>query len=402
MHQRGSYRAEIHQRPKHIGAANPAAHVRRQPQPIDRTMNDDAICCEFAAAAGKDDIDRQVVDVRQRHPVEMHGRAVRCERIAAERPDSSSDPLRIRARHPGEAGDARVQEIEFTAFDHPIPRCVRNAARRLDDESVAFECVLIQVEKFHTAHWVDTWAKGNTKPEHTPSPTASRPRHVSDADTQRGRESARYQAAPESHLRGMDPADCDDHMGIEIRRIRPGEAETLKHMRLALLADSPAAFGSTHEREFAFTDETWAERAADSSAGSTRATFLAFDGDEAVGIVGAGRARDGTDSVVELVSMWTAPTVRRRASAAAGRRRARVGHRDRRPFGRAVGHSWQRRPQSASTNRWASASPATTSRCPPTRARTKSACPAPALHPESTASRPCFVSACGRVGSNTA
>ena len=100
-------------------------------------------------------------------------------------------------------------------------------------------------------------------------------------------------------------------MGIEIRRIRPDEAEVLKHMRLTLLADSPAAFGSTLDRELAFTDETWAERAAGSATGSNRATFLAFEGEQVVGIVGAGRAPGGADSVIELVSMWTAPATRR-------------------------------------------------------------------------------------------
>jgi GNAT superfamily N-acetyltransferase len=100
-------------------------------------------------------------------------------------------------------------------------------------------------------------------------------------------------------------------MEIEIRRIRPDEAETLKRTRLALLADSPAAFGSTIERELAFTDDIWAERAAGSSRGSTRSTFLALSGDDVVGIVGAGRAPGGTGATVELVSMWTAPATRR-------------------------------------------------------------------------------------------
>ena len=97
-------------------------------------------------------------------------------------------------------------------------------------------------------------------------------------------------------------------MGVEIRRIREDDAETLKRTRLALLSDSPSAFGSNLERELAFTDDVWAERAVGSSAGPTRSTFLAFDGNNAVGIVGGLRA----GPVVELMSMWISPDLRRR------------------------------------------------------------------------------------------
>ena len=97
-------------------------------------------------------------------------------------------------------------------------------------------------------------------------------------------------------------------MGVEIRRIREDDAETLKRTRLALLSDSPTAFGSNLERELAFTDDAWAERAVGSSAGPTRSTFLAFDGNNVVGIVGG--LRDGRS--VELTSMWTSPDLRRR------------------------------------------------------------------------------------------
>lgn len=99
-------------------------------------------------------------------------------------------------------------------------------------------------------------------------------------------------------------------MPITVRRIRPDEARTLKRTRLALLADSPSAFGSTLERELAFPDEVWAERATGSSAGVHRATFLAFDGDTVVGIVGALRAPVASDTI-ELVSMWITPAARR-------------------------------------------------------------------------------------------
>jgi GNAT superfamily N-acetyltransferase len=96
-------------------------------------------------------------------------------------------------------------------------------------------------------------------------------------------------------------------MAIVVRRIRADEAEVLRSIRLAALADSPDAFGSTLERELDFTDDVWQARSAESSTSARSATFLAWNADEPIGIVG------GHDEghVVELVSMWTAPAARR-------------------------------------------------------------------------------------------
>ena len=94
--------------------------------------------------------------------------------------------------------------------------------------------------------------------------------------------------------------------GVIIERIRPDEWARLRSVRLAALTDSPAAFGSTLERELAFGDHEWQARAAASAEGSDRATFLARSGDEVVGIVGGFVEGDA----VELVSMWVAPSAR--------------------------------------------------------------------------------------------
>ena len=96
-------------------------------------------------------------------------------------------------------------------------------------------------------------------------------------------------------------------MEIVVRRIRPEDAPVLKAVRLAALSDRPDAFGSTLEREEAFADEVWASRARHGSFGDRSATYLAELADEAVGIVTG--ISDG--SVVELMSMWTAPASRR-------------------------------------------------------------------------------------------
>ena len=60
----------------------------------------------------------------------------------------------------------------------------------------------------------------------------------------------------------------------------------------------------------------WRERAASSAAGDERLTLLAWDGSEVVGVIGAFRTA-ADDAVVELVSMWTRPAVRRSGVAVA-------------------------------------------------------------------------------------
>jgi len=91
-----------------------------------------------------------------------------------------------------------------------------------------------------------------------------------------------------------------------IERIQPDDWAALRGTRLAALTDSPSAFGSTLERELAFSDADWQARAASSAAGSERVTFLARSDSEVVGIVGG--FVDG--DAVELVSMWVAPPAR--------------------------------------------------------------------------------------------
>ncbi len=95
-----------------------------------------------------------------------------------------------------------------------------------------------------------------------------------------------------------------------VRRIRPGEADALRLLRLAALAESPSAFGATHAGESSLTTEDWIERARAGSDGPERATFFAVAGEDIVGLVG-GYSPASASAVVELVSMWTHPAVRR-------------------------------------------------------------------------------------------
>jgi hypothetical protein len=95
-----------------------------------------------------------------------------------------------------------------------------------------------------------------------------------------------------------------------VRCIRPDEADSLRNVRLAALADSPSAFGSTYAGESSLTAKDWADRARAGSAGSERAPFFAVADDDIVGLIG-GHRPEPTSSRVELVSMWTHPIVRR-------------------------------------------------------------------------------------------
>lgn len=81
-------------------------------------------------------------------------------------------------------------------------------------------------------------------------------------------------------------------------------------IRLAALRDAPSAFGSTYEVEEAQPAQHWVERARNGSAGSDSATYFATVGERVVGLVGAYRP-NRAEPVVDLVSMWTAPDVRR-------------------------------------------------------------------------------------------
>lgn len=104
---------------------------------------------------------------------------------------------------------------------------------------------------------------------------------------------------------------------IAVRRITPDQAQVLRAVRLAALADTPAAFGSTLDRELAFDDTEWADRARAGATGDDRCTFLAWHDDgRVVGIVGGYRVDPSEGAVdaphgIDLVSMWTDPTVRR-------------------------------------------------------------------------------------------
>ncbi len=91
-----------------------------------------------------------------------------------------------------------------------------------------------------------------------------------------------------------------------IRRLRKGEADLYRAMRLKSIADSPSAFETTYDAVMARSPESWREQADSSAEGEDRATFLAFEGEEAIGIAALYRVGESKD-VAELLQVWVAP-----------------------------------------------------------------------------------------------
>ena len=73
-------------------------------------------------------------------------------------------------------------------------------------------------------------------------------------------------------------------MKATIRRIHHNEGLRLRLLRLAALADAPMAFRSTLEREEAFPEHVWHERAERGAVGANRVTFVAEHDGEGSGL----------------------------------------------------------------------------------------------------------------------
>jgi GNAT superfamily N-acetyltransferase len=90
-----------------------------------------------------------------------------------------------------------------------------------------------------------------------------------------------------------------------IRRLAPDDVGLLKELRLGALADSPSAFGSTYEREAAYSDVVWRFLLRPDG----HPTFVWEDRCGAQGMVVA-VCDENDDSVVHLVAMWVRPVAR--------------------------------------------------------------------------------------------
>lgn len=97
---------------------------------------------------------------------------------------------------------------------------------------------------------------------------------------------------------------------ILIEEITRRNTAVFKEVRLRALQEAPYAFGSMYAKEAQFDDAEWTRRAAKWS-GERGIGFIAMDDGVACGI--AGSFLDGEDATrAQLISMWTAPTHRRK------------------------------------------------------------------------------------------
>jgi RimJ/RimL family protein N-acetyltransferase len=69
---------------------------------------------------------------------------------------------------------------------------------------------------------------------------------------------------------------------MEIRVLRAPEWEAFRDVRLLALKSEPGVFGSTYERESAFTKDDWHDRVS----GIGKEMFGLYDGDRIIGITG--------------------------------------------------------------------------------------------------------------------
>jgi GNAT superfamily N-acetyltransferase len=98
-------------------------------------------------------------------------------------------------------------------------------------------------------------------------------------------------------------------MRWEIRRIRPGEGEQLRDIRLRALSEDPGAFGSTFDEEAGRLMSVWDEAATTRSQGEVESTFVAEAQGAWVGLAAGFRAEDDP-ATIGLFSMWVAPEAR--------------------------------------------------------------------------------------------
>jgi ribosomal protein S18 acetylase RimI-like enzyme len=96
---------------------------------------------------------------------------------------------------------------------------------------------------------------------------------------------------------------------LTVTRVEPRLWQVTRAVRLAMLLDTPLAYGSTFAREIAFPDGLWVERMADSAA------WLAFEGEQPVGAVTLYAAPDKPADEANLVAMWVASHARGRGVA---------------------------------------------------------------------------------------
>lgn len=100
---------------------------------------------------------------------------------------------------------------------------------------------------------------------------------------------------------------------LEVRRLGPRDWALWREVRLASLAESPHAYGSTLARERAFDEPMWRARLAASTGGRDGVATVALVDGRAVGAVG-GYVAAGASAPL-LIGLWAHPAHRGRGVA---------------------------------------------------------------------------------------
>lgn len=100
---------------------------------------------------------------------------------------------------------------------------------------------------------------------------------------------------------------------MEVRQTGAADWEVLRELRLRALADAPDAFASTLEKEAAFLEEVWRQRA---EGGAGSGSFIACEDGGGIGMARIFAEAD-TPGRMHLVGMWVDPRHRRRGVAKA-------------------------------------------------------------------------------------
>ena len=99
---------------------------------------------------------------------------------------------------------------------------------------------------------------------------------------------------------------------MEVRQMQSADWKELREVRLRALADAPGAFASTLEREAAYPDDVWRQRA---QGGPASTNFIVRQDGAGVGM--AAVIAEPAPGRMQLVGMWVDPHHRRRGVAQA-------------------------------------------------------------------------------------
>jgi ribosomal protein S18 acetylase RimI-like enzyme len=99
-----------------------------------------------------------------------------------------------------------------------------------------------------------------------------------------------------------------------VRRIRMGEGQLFRQMRLASLQQAPYAFSSTYEAALQRSPASWREQADSTARGGERSTFIAFSQDTPIGIAALYRLSE-MNQAGEVLQVWVDPAYRNRGVA---------------------------------------------------------------------------------------